>query len=135
MNEKVEQIVEHLKPRSEVSAIWLFGSVAQGKAGVNSDIDIAVLFIDALSPMERFDLRLELMNVLEDIAGCAVDVIDMEAASLFLQHQIRKTGRLLFEEDHQKRVEFDVRSRRDYFDLEYRYQQRARIIERNALGG
>jgi len=113
----LETILSRLHDHPAIAAVWLFGSVAQGRARSGSDIDLAVLFVPGLSPVERFDLRLTLMRELEDIARRPVDVVDMESAPLFLQHQVRKTGRLILEKDRQRRIDFDVRSRRDYFDL------------------
>ena len=131
MQEILKNLYQYLIMHAQVSAFWLFGSVVQGTNRANSDIDIAVLFKEGLSAQQRFGLRLELMAATEELTGRKVDIIDMEAAPLFLQHQIRKTGRLIVEKDHTYRVNFDVRSRREYFDfapvLDYRNQ---RLIQR-----
>ncbi len=70
------------------------------KNRADSDLDIAILFVPDLSKHERFNLQLSLSNDLSKIANCEVDIVDMQTAPLFLQHQIRKGGRLLFEKDH-----------------------------------
>lgn len=72
----VEKIKEALQRIPEVSAAYLFGSVAKGRYHRNSDIDIAVLFIPGLSKTKRFDLRLDISGKLEDIAGWPVDVVN-----------------------------------------------------------
>lgn len=75
-----------------VSAVYLFGSVAKGKAGQDSDIDVA-LFIDGLE--DSFDTQVELMKLrraidlrIEPHPFSASDAADDSA----LVHEIRKTG-------------------------------------------
>jgi hypothetical protein len=104
-------------------AFWFHGT---GKDGKSSDLDIAILFKPGLSKYERFDLRL---------AGRETDMVDMEAAPLYLQHQVRKTGRLIAEKDHTYRVNFDIRSRREYFDLAPVLERRNRKLIEQVIGG
>ena len=110
-------ISETLQQNDKVSAAWVFGSVATGKDRPDSDIDIAILFIKGLDKQERFDMRLTIAAELSDLTGREVDVIDMQASPLFLQHQVRRFGYLLFEKDHAYRVDYDVKSRRQYLDF------------------
>jgi len=42
-NEDIKGIIDYFKAREEVSALYLFGSVAKGTQNAGSDIDIAVL--------------------------------------------------------------------------------------------
>lgn len=128
-------ITEYLQNHSRVSAAWLFGSVAAGKAGKDSDIDIAVLFTTDLSKYERFDLKLSMAGELARLACCDVDIVDMQYAPLYLQYQIRKSGRLIVEKDHAYRLNFDVNSRREYFDLASALELRNRRLIQRALGG
>jgi predicted nucleotidyltransferase len=67
-------IIEYLHNHDKVSAAWLFGSMATGKAGKDSDIDIAVLFAPGLSKYERFDLRLLIGGKLELLAAWETEV-------------------------------------------------------------
>lgn len=117
MQEKLCNLYAYLTSHQQISAAWLFGSVAKGTNGPNSDIDIAVLMTAGIASEQRFDLRLELMDRAEEICQEKVDVIDMESAPLYLQHQIRKTDYLVVEKDKSRRVQFDVKSRREYFDF------------------
>ncbi|MCR4443403.1 MAG: nucleotidyltransferase domain-containing protein [Peptococcaceae bacterium] len=129
------KITEYLEEHDSISAAWLFGSAATGKLKEGSDIDIAVLFVSGLSKQERFDLRLKLAGEMTRLAGRTVDVVDIQAVPLYFQHQIRKEGSLIVEKDHHYRISFDVRSRREYFDILPVLQRRnLRLIQR-ALGG
>jgi predicted nucleotidyltransferase len=78
-----------------LSAVYLFGSQAQGTAGPQSDLDLAIL---ADAPPETVDLW-ALAGDLADIAGCAVDLLDMRVASTVMQYQIITTGRRLWARD------------------------------------
>lgn len=136
MEEALSQIIKYLDNYTEVSAAWLFGSAAAGKFRKgSSDIDIAVLFIPNLSKHERFDLRLFLSGELSELTKMKVDVIDMQSVPLYFQHQVRKTGRIIIEKDHSYRASFDVRSRREYFDLLPALELRKQLIIKKALGG
>ncbi|MZP30474.1 nucleotidyltransferase domain-containing protein [Heliobacterium undosum] len=125
MDEGIQiKLKERLGALPAVSVAYLFGSVAKGCERPGSDIDIAILFQQGLSKWERFQLRLEIAGLLEDIAGRQVDVVDLEEATLLLQHQVRRHGIVMVERERQRRVDFEVRSRREFFDflpyLEYR---------------
>lgn len=135
MKNSLSKITEYLCNHPNVSAAWLFGSAAAGKSRKDSDIDIAVLFVPGLSKHERFDLRLCLAGEMTRLARRDVDIVDMQSAPLYLQHQVRKTGRLIMEKNHIYRVAFDVRSRREYFDLVPVLELRNRILIQKALGG
>lgn len=128
-------LIEQLQNHPQVSSVWLFGSVAIGKDRKDSDIDLAILFEPDLSKQERFDLRLSIASDLSSLAGRDVDIVDMQAVPLFLQHQIRKNGRLLVEKNHAHRVNYVVQSQRDYFDLVSVLELRNKRLIEKALGG
>lgn len=62
-------------------------------------------------------MRMAVAAEIADLTGRKVDVIDMQAAPLLLQHQVRRFGYLLFEKDHAYRVDFDVKLRREFLDF------------------
>jgi predicted nucleotidyltransferase len=135
MSINLRLVSETLQQNDKVSAAWVFGSVATGKDRPDSDIDIAVLFIEGLDKQIRFDMRLTIAAELAGLTGRDVDVIDMQAAPLLLQHQVRRFGYLLFEKDHAYRMDFDVKSRRQFFDLLPRLKKRNRQIINKVLEG
>ena len=87
--EKVERTVGMLQRRVPgLLAVYGFGSRTQGTARADSDLDMAVLvagYADVL-------LLWQLSGELADIAGCAVDLLDLRAASTVMQYQIITTG-------------------------------------------
>jgi predicted nucleotidyltransferase len=102
--------------RHGVEVAYLFGSVAKGTAGLHSDVDVAVLFSIGLSKEDRFEHQLALADELAPRLDREVDVIDLAAAPLVLQHQVLARGVLLFERDAKLRTSFEVASRWAYLD-------------------
>lgn len=78
-------------------AIYAFGSRIQGTAGPDSDLDLAVLVAGYADPLALW----ELSGDLADLAGCAVDLLDLRAASTVMQHQIISTGQRWWASDAQ----------------------------------
>lgn len=83
-----------------LSAVYLFGSKAQGTAGPESDVDMAIL---ADQPPDAVGLW-TLAGELADIAGRPVDLVDLCAASTVFQYQIITRGRRIWERDSQAAI-------------------------------
>ncbi len=135
MSVNLPLVLETLQQNDKVSAAWVFGSVATGKDRPDSDIDIAILFIEGLDKQVRFNMRLDIAAELSGLTGREVDVIDMQASPLFLQHQVRRFGYLLLEKDYAYRVDYDVKSRRQYLDFAPCLKKRNRQIINKVLEG
>jgi len=73
-------------------AIYVFGSRVQGTARADSDLDVAVLVAGYADPLHLWAQA----NALAEVLGCAVDVLDLRAASTVMQHQILTHGRRLW---------------------------------------
>ena len=135
-DQRIAILQKYLSALPILSTAWVFGSVVRGTARANSDIDIAVMFHEKCSDTERFDSRLKLMNDLSALVNYDVDVIDIEATPLFLQHQVRKGGILIVDKERKRRIEFDVRSRREYFDMKPTIDRRtSALLARCKKGG
>jgi len=52
-----KRAVDFLNKQTHVKFAYLFGSVAEGKEGKLSDVDIAVFLDESLSKPERFNLQ------------------------------------------------------------------------------
>jgi len=84
-----EAIIHTLQARvPNLLGIYAFGSRITGTAGPDSDLDMAVLVAGYADPLALFDLA----GNLADVAGCAVDLLDLRAASTVMQYQILTTG-------------------------------------------
>jgi predicted nucleotidyltransferase len=73
-------------------AIYAFGSRVQGTARADSDLDLAVLVAGYADPWSLWAQA----NALAEVLGCAVDVLDLRAASTVMQHQVLAHGRRLW---------------------------------------
>ncbi len=69
-------------------AVYAFGSQIQGSAGLDSDLDLAVLVAGYAEPLALWRLA----GDLADVAGCPVDLLDLRAASTVMQYQVITTG-------------------------------------------
>ena len=112
-----------------VACAYVFGSEARGQAGPDSDLDVAVL-LDEDPPPTLAGSGIRLGGQLETALGRAVDLVVLNRAPVDLVHRILCDGVLAFERDRAARVRFEVRARREYFDLrpvldEYRRGGRA----------
>ncbi|GBF32278.1 nucleotidyltransferase [Desulfocucumis palustris] len=122
-------IIKYFTGKQHVLAVYLFGSAAKNLMQKNSDIDIAVLLDEKIkNKIQRFDLILTAGMELEKETGRSFDVVDITKVPLVLQHQILKTGQLLLENDRPARINFEVGSRRKYFDLLPLYKARDKNI-------
>ena len=135
----VAEIVRRaLEERQELVAVYLFGSVAQGRDHALSDVDVAVLFSGELAQEAMFDYVLEIGSVLEDALHRPVDVIALNRASPALRFQVLKSGRLLHERDHTARCLFVMRALNQYYDvkpyLDYHNAQLVSKISQEGLG-
>ncbi|MET3605689.1 putative nucleotidyltransferase [Sphaerotilus sulfidivorans] len=92
------EVVETLRQRLDgVLAVYLFGSVARGTAGPDSDVDLAVLVAGKAEPLALWDVAAGLAQQL----GREVDLVDLRAASTVMQYQIITTGERLWALDAQ----------------------------------
>lgn len=118
MDASLEQrIAEIFSSRSDVRAVYVFGSTARGTARAGSDIDVAVLF-DAPPPRALSGPRFVIEGELERALGTPVDLVVLNDAPVDLRARVLRDGRLLVERDPSARIAFEVRTRNEAFDLE-----------------
>lgn len=112
-----QRIVDVLTSRSDVAAVYLFGSTARGTAGEHSDIDVAVLF-DAAPSHSLNGPRLVIEGELERALGTPVDLVVLNDAPVDLRTRVLRDRRLLVDRNPSARIAFEVRTRNEAFDLE-----------------
>lgn len=117
MENILNKIVKYLSHEKTVTAAYLFGSMAKGKTTGKSDIDLGLLLKADFNLLANFDYKLRLIGELEDITGKRVDIVFINTADTILQYEIRKHGKLVFERDKQKRIEYEILARKRYFDF------------------
>jgi predicted nucleotidyltransferase len=87
-----DDIAMRLRSRGTISVAWLFGSIADGTEGADSDLDIAVLGPEPLSAAEK-------QQIIEDLArqiGRPVDLIDLQSTHGPIVGTVLQNGIRLF---------------------------------------
>jgi predicted nucleotidyltransferase len=97
--DQIDRIVDFLDERFGLDTLWLYGSEAQGTAKPESDVDLAALFRRRPEPLEVFDARTDL----EEILHRDVDLVDLDQTSPILGMQVLKHGRLLADRNPSRR--------------------------------
>lgn len=114
----VAQLAEVLAPYP-VALAYLFGSAATGQMTPFSDVDIA-LVVDETRPLPMSRLRFELEVEDELAARCGLSAADVRVinhAPLLVRGEVVTCGKLLFARNVETRIEFETRTRREYFDF------------------
>ena len=102
----------------EIQAAYIFGSVAQGRARPDSDIDVAVLLGRRLSDARALRYRLTLAGEL----GAAlhrndVQLVILNDAPPLLAQRVLSRGALVFQRSRAARVRFHVATAQRYEDI------------------
>lgn len=102
-------LIEKLSP----FLIIIFGSYSKGSQHSQSDIDIAYLSDRSINEYDSFMLAQELADQLK----CDVDLVDLNVVSTVFQTQIITTGKVIYCQDHSKRVNFEMKTLKMYAKL------------------
>lgn len=113
-----------------IAAAWLFGSVARGTARPDSDVDVGVLFRED-PPRNLAGYRFDLEAELESALGSSVQLVVLNRAPADLAIRVLRDGKLLVNQDPVRRIEFEMRTRNEYWDLE----PYLRLYRRQTAGG
>jgi len=106
-------ILEH----QPVSLAYLYGSVTTGRTTPFSDVDVALLVDEDLSPLERLKLTLRIQLDLADEADISnADVRIINDVPLVFRGRVVSDGLLVYARDEDERVEFETATRLRYFD-------------------
>jgi predicted nucleotidyltransferase len=125
LSEQYNQLIDCLSKQEHVRLAYLFGSVAKGKAGKLSDIDIAVLLDESLNKKQRFDLQLELISDISKLLKTdKIDLVVINEAPLSLKFEIIKANYPLFIRDKIEKIDFEQMVMSRYLDRRY-YEKRA----------
>lgn len=112
-------LLELLRERPVMLA-YLYGSQVEGRTTRFSDIDIALVLNPkhGLSAYERFMLELMIGDDLDTRYGIrGADVRSIDNAPLRVQGRILTQGQLLYSRNEDFRVDYEVHTRRLYFDF------------------
>lgn len=117
MAENALPMKEYFSKHRGVAAAYIFGSTVSGRGWKKApDIDVAVLFDNSMR--ETLIEGERIREKLEKISGRKVDVVSLNDSPPLMKFEVIKNGKLLFEKDKDARVEFEVRSLSEFYDLE-----------------
>jgi predicted nucleotidyltransferase len=108
-----------------IQAAYIFGSRVRGATAPERDLDVALLLDEG--PGGNFSL-LSFMSNLERAYGYRADVVILNHAGEVLKHEVRRTGRLIFERDSEKRKQFEVSGRKSYEDFLYLHRKYSEAV-------
>jgi uncharacterized protein len=108
----------------QIAAAYLFGSLARGDATRRSDLDLGVVL------QSRSDTALTHHRPLADLASRLeplspsgkVDVVVLDSQGPVFQHRVLRDGRLVYERDRERRVDFESDAYVRYFDWRPTYE-------------
>lgn len=132
---RVEKLRNFLNRQAFVSVAYIFGSLAQGRGGPLSDIDIAVFMDKKLSKKERSKKEIFLINEISSILNTDnFDLVVMNDAPLLLNYNIIKTGKIL--KSGKERVALETKLMSDYLDRKFYDEMYTRLsLNRTAKEG
>jgi len=101
-----------------VRLAYLHGSAARGEMTPSSDVDIALVCDDELAPRQRLRLMLDVSAELYRQASITeADVRVINDAPLVFQGRVLCEGIILYTRDKVQQIEFETRTRDEYFDF------------------
>lgn len=134
-----ETISKKLNPSflrcKEVAVAYLFGSRARGDFTKESDMDFAILLSeDFKDPYDFVRLIGELAKPLK-VKEQKINLIVLNDADLELAYKVISEGRVIFERDVEKRVDFETYILKSYLDFKPVLDQIRRSLIRKYTHG
>lgn len=121
-----QKLRDFLSGVGSVKLAYLFGSTARGESNCLSDIDIAVLFDNALLRKEAFDPQVELISELTCLLKTDnVDLVVLNDSPLLLTYNIIREG-IILKSDEPLRVKFETKMMSRYLDERYHIERHAK---------
>ena len=124
-----EAVIQVLRGKAEVifaplpvDAAYIYGSVATGQVHPFSDLDVALLLqeevMHRLSAYERLRLEAEVELRIADLTGIDyADVRVINDAPIAWRGALVSGGICIYSRNESHRIEFETRSRKEYFDF------------------
>jgi predicted nucleotidyltransferase len=118
--ERLPGLIQAIKQRSEVVALYSFGSVVKNDLKPLSDLDYAILLSGQLSKRQRFDEHLELIGIFNNVFRTdEIDLIILNDAPLRFCYVILKTGKLIYFRNKDDLIDLRDQVLKYYLDFKY----------------
>lgn len=116
----IEKVEDIFKDYSNIVAAYLFGSHVTGKTTPMSDVDIGILLKDnsprgrkLMSKMDYLAYRIE-----DALRAGEVDLIILNTQGRIFQHNVLRTGKLIYDADPAFRIGFEMKVISNFCDFE-----------------
>lgn len=125
---RLEELQMVYRENDGICSAYLFGSFAEGVHHKRSDIDFAVRLVAGLSAMEKHQIRMHLIDELENLLDQEVDVLILNDASLKMIHQVFRRGKAIYVKDDRQEETFRLQKQKEYFDFQYYMEKESRDL-------
>ena len=130
-SKQIGELRRYFSSRREVVAAYLFGSVAEGVARADSDVDIALLIEESFLPESFLEYRARVSEDVGTFLHREVEVVVLNQASPLFSFQVIKKGRLLYDErDSEQRAIYQMRLMNRYYDYKRYFDYHAEHLKR-----
>ena len=113
---ELECISRVLERHEEILFAYLYGSVARGEAGKESDIDIGVFLRKGFKPGVFYEVEIA-AEIERECSLRDVEVAVLNRGRLRFLNQVLRHGRLIFSRDEKARVAFETYVTKAYIDF------------------
>ena len=127
----LEELVNVFRAYPDVQAVYLFGSRAAGRAGAESDLDLAIVPRNSALRGRRLDL-------LADLAAhgfCNVDMVFLDTRDVVLRYEAVRLNQLVYQADDFDRGAMYSRVVREYLDFLPYLEVQREAYKRRILSG
>jgi predicted nucleotidyltransferase len=111
-----------------IAAAYLFGSLARNEGRPDSDLDLGIVLVRRGEATHgEYMKTLEVAGRLEHLSpGGLVDLVLLEEAGPLFAHRVLLDGRLVYEGDRERRIEFEWKTYVRAFDFRPLYERATR---------
>ncbi|MGC8977244.1 MAG: type VII toxin-antitoxin system MntA family adenylyltransferase antitoxin [Candidatus Ratteibacteria bacterium] len=107
---------EKIKKDNDIIFVYIFGSYATENTSSLSDIDLAFYIKEGV---DYFEKKLEILSIVEDVLKTdEVDIVILNDISPSFFKEIFNKKNILLDKDKNKRIEFELRKLKEFFDTE-----------------
>ena len=118
--EKLPEVIQTVKMRTEVTALYSYGSVVTNELKPLSDLVFAILLSFRLTRRQRFDKHLELIGIFNTVFHTdEIDLTILNDAAFRFCFVVLKTGKLLYFKNKTELIDFRDQVIKNYLDFKY----------------
>ena len=130
---QLHKTISQLLSAYPVLLAYLYGSLARDEYTTLSDIDIALVTKQTLSPLDRLDLELDIEIELANLGFSEADVRVINNAPPEVRGRVVAEGALLYSLDEDQRADFERKALAQYHDLQPILRERLGTYVQSAL--